>query len=259
VNTQELVKHEENKTPYVILYTPVAEIDAAVKANLGEENVNASDFDRIKVPAGGGTSWTVEGLDGEETVKELTGIIVAWRDTRAYWSVPMDQSDGNMPPDCYSLDAKKADGEPGGECGKCEFAKFGSDAKGEGQACKAVRQLFLVREGSMLPEIVSLPASSLKPARQYFMRLASKAVPCYSLITRIGLEKTKNTQGIVYSRATFSSAGRLTPEQAEAVKKYASMLQPYLEANQSAPTAADAKGGGAASPEGADASDGEVI
>jgi len=40
------------------------------------------------------------------------------------------------------------------------------------------------------------------------LRLASKGVPCYSVITKIGLEKTRNAQGIVYSRATFASGGR---------------------------------------------------
>ncbi len=203
--TKALVKktQEEAISPFVVFQTPLAEIRDAVSANLGDGGMSATDLERIKIPAGGGTAWTLQTLDGEEMVKELAGIIVAWRDTRAYWSVPMESSEGSMPPDCFSLDARTGTGTPGGNCHKCPFAEFGSDPKGEGQACKLVRQLFFVREENLLPEIVSLPASSVKPARQYFMRLASKAVPCYSLITRIGLEKTKNAQGIVYSRATF--------------------------------------------------------
>jgi hypothetical protein len=237
--TKEIAKQEIAISPFVVFQTPVEETRAAVAANLGDAAVNASDFERIKIPAGGGTAWTLQTLDGEEIEKELSGIIVAWRDTRAYWSVPMEQSDGNMPPDCYSLDARTGVGKPGGDCHKCPFAQFGSGAKGEGQACKLVRQLFFIREENLLPEIVSLPPSSIKPARQFFMRLASKAVPCYSLITRIGLEKTKNGQGIVYSRATFASGGRLTPEQSERVKEYAAMLKPFLESAPSAPIATD--------------------
>ena len=102
-----------------------------------------------------------------------------------------------------------------------------------------MRQLFFLREENLLPEIVSLPASSVKPSRQYFMRLASKAVPCYSLITKVGLEKTKNAQGIVYSKATFTSGGRLNPEHTARVKEYAAMLQPFLESAPSAPSATD--------------------
>jgi hypothetical protein len=236
----EIVKHDGG-SPFVIFQTPVSEIKNAVAANLGDGNINTWDFERIKIPAGGGTAWTIQNLDGEEMVKEISGIIVAWRDTRAYWSVPMEQSDGNMPPDCCSLDARTGTGKPGGDCRKCPFAQFGSDPRGGGQACKLVRQLFFIREDNLLPEIVNLPPSSVKPARQYFMRLASKAVPCYSLITKIALEKTKNTQGIVYSRATFTSGGRLTPEQAARVKEYSAMLQPFLESAPSAPTAKDAQ------------------
>jgi len=241
MKSKELVKTESTTaiSPFVVFETPVAEIRDAVEANLGADEKSATHFERIKIPAGGGTAWMLQSLDGEEMVKELSGIIVAWRDTRAYWNVPMEQSDGNMPPNCFSLDARSGTGTPGGDCHRCAFAQFGSDPKGEGQACKLVRQLFFLREENLLPEIVSLPASSLKPARQYFMRLASKAVPCFSLITKIGLEKTKNAQGIVYSRATFTSGGRLTAEQAAQVKEYAAMLQPFLESAPSAPTAKD--------------------
>ena len=239
MESKELIKTDTAISPFVIFNTPISDIKDAVVANLGDSGMTASDFERIKIPAGGSTAWTLQGLDGEEMVKELTGIIVAWRDTRAYWSVPMEQSEGNMPPDCYSLDARTGIGKPGGDCLKCPFAQFGSNPRGEGQACKLVRQLFFLREDNLLPEIVNLPPSSIKPARQYFMRLASKAVPCYSLITKIGLEKTKNAQGIVYSRATFTSGGRLTPEQAARVKEYAAMLQPFLESAPSAPTVRD--------------------
>jgi len=48
---------------------------------------------------------------------------------QAYWSVPMEQSEGNMPPDCYSLDARTGIGKPGGDCHACPFAEFRSDLK----------------------------------------------------------------------------------------------------------------------------------
>ena len=229
----------EAANPFVVFQMPVSEIRDAVAANLGGNGMSATDFERIKIPAGGGTAWTLQTLDGEEMVKELSGIIVAWRDTRAYWSVSMDQSEGNLPPDCSSIDARTGVGKPGGDCFTCPFAQFGSDTKGEGQACKLVRQLFFVREENLLPEIVSLPASSVKAARQYFMRLASKAVPCHSVITRISLEKTKNAQGIVYSRATFASGGRLAPEQAARIREYTGILKPLLESTSSTPVARD--------------------
>ena len=198
--TKELVKKDAVKketaiSPFVIFQTEIADIREAMNVNVGDGGLNATDLERIKIPAGGGTAWTIQGLDGEEMLKELSGIIIAWRDTRAYWSVPMEESDGNMPPDCYSLDARTGEGEPGGNCHKCPNAEFGSGSKGEGQACKLVRQLFLVREDNLLPEIVHLPPSSLKPARQYFLRLASKGVPCYSVITKIGVGEDEERAG----------------------------------------------------------------
>jgi hypothetical protein len=233
---KELVKKETAVSAFVIFNTGIEQIREAMEANVGDGGLTAGDFDRIKVPAGGGTAWTIQGLDGEEILKEVAGIVVAWRDTRAYWSVPMEQSEGNMPPDCYSLDARTGTGKPGGDCHKCPLAQFGSDAGGPGQACKLVRQLFLIREENLLPEIVNLPPSSIKPARQYFLRLASKGVPCYSVITKIGLEKTRNAQGIVYSRATFASGGRLAPEQARRAKEYAAMIEPFLKAAPAVPS-----------------------
>jgi len=80
-------KHEKEKetaiSPFVVFQTPVSEIRDAVLANLGDNGVSAQDFERVKIPAGGGTAWALQSLDGEELVKELAGIIVAWRDTRA--------------------------------------------------------------------------------------------------------------------------------------------------------------------------------
>jgi hypothetical protein len=224
----EQIKKETAISPFVIFTTKIADIRETMDINVGDSGLTVGDFERIKVPAGGGTAWTIQTLDGEQMVKELSGIVVAWRDTRAYWSVPIEESEGNMPPNCYSLDARTGIGKPGGNCHTCPFAEFGSD--GEGQACKLVRQLFLVRENNLLPEVVHLPPTSIKPARQYFLRLASRGVPCYTVVTNIGLEKTKNSQGIVYSRATLTSGGRLTPEQAARTKEYALMIEPFLKA-----------------------------
>ena len=247
--TKEIVKRETAISPFVIFNTEIADVREAMAANLGDGGLTAGDFERIRIPAGGGAAWTIQGLDGEEMVRELPGIIIAWRDTRAYWSVPMEASDGSMPPECSSVDARTGTGAPGGDCHACPLAQFGSDPKGEGQACKLVRQLFLIREDNLLPEIVNLPPSSLKPARQYFLRLASRGVPCYSLVTRIGLEKTKNGQGIAYSRATFTSGGRLSEEQAQRAREYAVLIEPFLKA---APAAPDARGLSASA-------DGEIV
>ena len=186
---------------FVAFQTSVEQIREILAANLGEPTMSATDFERIKIPAGGGAAWTLSDINGEVIVKELRGVILTWHEGRTYWKLPMEQSNKNMPPDCYSPDAKRGIGSPGGDCLNCPFAQFGSDPKSGGQACKPVRLVFLLREENLLPDIVSLPVSSIKSARQYFKRLAAKGLPLYSLVSKIGLEKAQNAQGIVYSRA----------------------------------------------------------
>jgi hypothetical protein len=194
----------------------------------GESTMGVADLEKIEIPAGGGTAWTVPGIGGEESVKELSGVILGWRDVRMYWKLPIEQSDGAMPPYCFSPDARRGLGDPGGACCGCRFAEFGSAARGEGQACKLVRQLFLLRAGNLLPDVVSLPAGSLKSVHDYLKRLAVKGWPCYSLGTNIGLERAKNGQGIEYSRATFTAGEPLPPEQAQRAKEYAAMLKSFF-------------------------------
>jgi hypothetical protein len=235
MNSQEIIRKDVPISPFVIYEMPIVQIREAVMTNLGE-TMTVVDFERIKIPAGGGTAWTLQTLDGEKFEKELTGILVGWRDTRAYWKVPMEQSDGNAPPNCSSIDARTGIGEPGGDCRRCQFAQFGTGANGEGQACKQVRQLFLLRQENVLPEIVNLPPSSLTPVREYFRRLSARALPCYSVITRIGLEKAQNPRGITYSKATFTAGEQLSPDQVE--RAYAAMLKPFVE-SISAPTLKD--------------------
>src|SRR5579872_6638611 len=86
-------------SPFAICRKEFKETCETIKANIGQAGLTASDLAKVKVPAGGGPAFTVQGLDGEEAAKEIIAIIAGWHDKRAYWSVPIDRSDGNMPPD----------------------------------------------------------------------------------------------------------------------------------------------------------------
>ena len=229
MQNQQVMTAESVVSQYLIFQTPLEKIREAIAANLADSRMSSADLERIKIPAGGGTAWTIQTLNGEEMVKELNGIVVDWRDKRAYWSRPMEDSDGSAPPDCYSLDGRTGIGKPGGDCHNCPYSLYGSDPKGIGQACKASREFGLLREDKILPVILSLPPTSIKPARQYQMRLAAEVIPLYAALTTVSLERTKNSQGIAFSRATFTLAGRLTNEEAERIKEYAGMIRPLLE------------------------------
>jgi hypothetical protein len=237
MENNDITKKGTASSRFAIFNTEIAEIRETLFINLRGAGLTPGDFERIKVPAGGATAWTVQGLNGEEIVKEISGIIIAWHDTRAFWSVPKGESEGrNMPPDCFSLDACTGTGTPGGDCRTCEKAKFGSAPKGDGQACKLVRQMFLLREEGLLPEIVNLPRTSVRAARRYFLRLASRVVPCNSLITNFGLEKAMNSQG-TFSRAVLTAGDRLTREQLQRVKEYTAIIEPFLKAVPAIPVA----------------------
>src|SRR5262245_41332783 len=149
MRNKEMIEKDLTISAFAICQMPIEQIREAVTTNLGD-TITVVDLERIRVPAGGGTAWTLQTLEGEKIEKELAGIIVGWRDTRAYWKVPME-SDGNAPPNCSSIDARTGIGEPGGDCRRCRFAEFGSSSNGEGQACKQVRQLFFLRPENVLP------------------------------------------------------------------------------------------------------------
>lgn len=201
----------------------------AMAENIGNQGLTAFDLDRVTIPAGGGKSWTVPTLEGEESAKTLEGVIVGWREPRAYWRLSLDESGGNTPPDCSSDDGVVGVGDPGGQCAKCQFAQFGSKEGSDGQACKQMRLLFIVRPSDMLPLALFLPPTSLKACKQYFLRLASQGIPYYGVITKLALESDKNAGGVAYSKAVPTMAGQLAPEDIEKVKAYSQAIKGSLD------------------------------
>lgn len=198
----------------------------ALMENLGGAELTPFDLDRIGIPAGGGLAWTVPTLEGETSSPEVLGIIVGIQNARAYWATPFGSGTGDMPPDCTSADAVHGVGNPGGECKECPFALFGSDTRQRGQACKLIQRHFVLRAGDNLPVTINLPPGSLKGARKYLLRLVSAGHKASAVVTRYTLEKYKNQDGIVYSRAVFGMAGQLTPEQAAAAGAFGKALAP---------------------------------
>lgn len=203
---------------------------AAIAANIGSGGITPFDLDRVRVPAGGGTTFEIPGLDGVAEAKTLEGVIVHWRSPRGYWRESFDATGGGTPPDCSSDDGITGVGDPGGECGSCPLARFGSSEKGRGQACRQMRLLFMVREGDRLPIVVVVPPSSLKEVGRYFLRLAGNSVPYYAATTRLELRKTKNKDGIGYSEIVPSIGARLTQEETSRILDYAKGLAPVFAA-----------------------------
>jgi len=220
------------------------ELATIIRENMGESGrMTPFDLDRVKVPTGGGKTWVVPTLDGEQDVREISGVIVAWRDARAFWETPFASSGGGVPPDCSSQDSVIGFGmygvgselHPDGKCSTCPMAQWGSkvNERGEetrGQACKSMRLLFLLQPDALLPVAMFMPPTSVTPLRKYFMRLSTQGVPYYGVVTGLSLGLTKSGDGIEYSQVEARMIDRLSDDDRATVQAYSSNLQHALDA-----------------------------
>ena len=212
---------------YLALQQTKQELAEIITDNLGVGGISAFDLDRVKVPTGGALQWAVPSLDGVDTVKALEGVIVLWTQPRARWESSLENG-GRKPPVCTSEDGIVGVGNPGGSCASCRYNQFGTAAKGGGKACKERRMLFMLNPDSLLPMVVQIPATSIKPIRQYLMRLASAGLPYYAVVTKLALVSTRNAGGIDFGIVTPERVGTLNPEDKARLKDYSDRLKPVL-------------------------------
>lgn len=202
--------------------------------NLGEMIAEEMDgltptFERIKIPAGGGLAFEVPGEepDSPDSVKEFKAVIIYHHPMNAYYKEKY--AGGNTPPDCSSLDGKVGTKPDTGEicdCKTCPYAQFGS-GENNGKACKQKRRIFLLREGEMLPLILSLPTGSLQEFSRYVMRLLQKGVKTNQVVTKFTLKKAQNSGGISYSQAIFSMDRMLSSEEQVKISKMSEQVKVF--------------------------------
>jgi len=199
--SKEIVKATTN-TEYAIFKSDIKpeNLGETLAENLGQEGLSIFSLERIKVPSGGGKTWTVPTVSGEMETQNLEGIIIHNNIMRQYYENAF--SGGGSPPDCYSRDGMTGVGNPGGACDKCPLAQYGSANDGK-TACKMRRLFFVLLPDSMLPVLLNAPPSSLKEARTYLMKLSSIGKVYYKVITRFVLSKEKSSDGIDYSKLSF--------------------------------------------------------
>ena len=168
-------------------------------------------------------------LPGEtDAAKEFTGVILYHHPLFAYYRERF--TGGNNAPDCGSYDGVTGVGNPGGVCAQCPLNQFGSGENG-GKACKNKRRIFILREGELIPILLTLPTGSMKEFAVYVKRLLAKGKKSSSVVTRFSLQKVQNSGGIAYSQAKFAVDRVLTDEEqryisamAEQVKAFASRV-----------------------------------
>ncbi len=224
---QELAIVKLDAREFTVLTTPIADMKEALIAN-GIDAAAGRRSAWIRVPTGGGTSFTIPDLEGDRQEAELITIIAGWQDTRSYHAQPLDEG-GTSIPDCYPADAVTGIASPGGvgpggSSRTCKLVQFGSGT-GRSPACKLARLLDIILGDELLPRVLKLPGTSIAPITTYFDRLSRKGLSHFSVVTTIGLERVRNAAGMPYSRATFRYTGRLTPDQTNTMRQYAQMLR----------------------------------
>lgn len=187
-------------------------------------------FDRVKLPAGGGTAFEIPSAVSDETEmsKGITGVIVYNHPAYAYYRDKY--TGGNNPPDCGSFDGVTGIGTPGGSCQSCPYNKFGS-GEGQSKMCKNKRMLYILRSGELFPITLSLPTGSLKTFTNYVKSQLSRGRKLNQVVTKITLKKATNASGIAFSQAVFAFERMLNVEEraavagvTESVKVYAANL-----------------------------------
>jgi hypothetical protein len=206
-----------------------AEFQEAYNTNIASGSITQFDLQRIKI-VNGEALWKIPTLEGSSTASSIEGVVVLARDTRAYYP---SKELKNQPPDCSSDDAITGTARPGvslgGECAKCPMAQWDSAQDSPAQACKQSKQLFMVRGSSMLPELVTLPPTSLKPAKQFFLKLTTQRVPIHKCIVKIELHEANNAAHQKYGKADIKFLRMLSAEEHARALEFRAMSETIAE------------------------------
>ncbi len=202
------------------------DLKEVVKENLSD--LGRIQFERVKMPSGGGLSFEVSDENGNPVpVTEIVGIIVDRYPVNAFW--PDRFQGANNPPQCVAMDGREGVGNPGGLCAQCRHNQWGSDADGRGKACKNLHRIYVLPPGDILPLLIALPPTSLANFNAYMLRLTNKAKkPYWTVVTKIKLEKATNSQGITYSKAVFSKVSDVPADKLAELKAYIESLKPLM-------------------------------
>ncbi len=221
--------------PLAIIGPQIAALTEAFRVNMPNERIGFFQLERLKVPAGGATTWEYEGGDGLVSARELQGIVVSVQPARTYYIGDTVES---RPPNCSSTDAVSGYGHrglpndtDGGGPYPCDTCVYGGDRFAS--PCKRREmQLVLVEGGGPLPFFLNLPPTRLGNSQKFRMSVSKLAtpdrvVPYWHVIAILGLEKDANAKGI-FARVTFKRVAVLSPADAAKIDAYKAALDNLL-------------------------------
>lgn len=243
----------------------VEETASIWREELGDDFV--PEFPRIKVPAGGGTTWEID--EDTPPTRELNAVVVAHhKSSRLYLDPFEDSGDGNRRPDAWSLDgkvqvvpeetrakidAKNAAGAnlpyPLTDLSQCPYNKFPSDGgvqlpgAGAGKSNREYRELYILVNGSdsAVPYQLSVPATSIKTWDRYAAALVMKGHRIAGVETVITLVKERSAGGFDHSKVEFRRGAKLDPSDAPKLLEFSRGIKDIVKRDpHTAPVAADA-------------------
>lgn len=217
---------------FAISPTEIAEMAQSIKEEIGA--MGPLDLPRTNVPAGGVLAWSIKATADDPrpaVVEALEGVIICHHAAYAYYSNPTPAP--GTRPDCSSRDGFKGttiDGEVLA-CETCPYNRWGSGIKADGsasrgKACKNAWMLYLLREGAILPTMVKISPTGVKPLKSYFQgllvpsNLSEPRRRPHEVITRITLRLATSGDGTKYAIPEFEAVAALSKEAAESLHQY---------------------------------------
>jgi len=142
-------------------------------------------------------------MPDDSKITSFEGIILDQHPANAWWEKDMSESGGAAIPDCFSMDAMRPDPKCENRqfenCKDCPQNQFGSDSKtGKGKACKNMKRLHIIMEGSTLPRRLTIPPTSIKSFELYMTGLVDRGLPYAAVVSMFTLDK-KETEAFEYS------------------------------------------------------------
>lgn len=210
----------------------IVRADTSIAEQVRDVGLTQFQLTRLKMPSGGGTSWEVPTLGGVEAAQEIEVVIAVVRSNiRQFYLVSFEESEGGAPPDCSSNDNETGFGvrdESGEEpsvqtCSDCPHAQWDSAKKGGGQACSEKKAILFFTLDSMLPMLLMVPPTSLKPVRLFAQELMTFGREYFAVVTRMTLEKVKGPPD--YSVLQLAHVRDLSKEEIERMRAVSADLK----------------------------------
>lgn len=214
-------------------FDPECEAAIALRTNTEGEGFGQQDLIRVKMPTGGGTIWTIEGVSGPEAVGAIEGICVFKGYKGLIWPTLEEEKEKHppvvvsndlitgklnvkrdeVPPEMMeTLDKYEVDGMPGVyRWADLPYCQWNTGKNGRGKYAKEHMLLFMLRAqlGEVLPLYIQAGVASLATLKRFFLRLP---VQYHCAYISLALKAKENDDGKPYCEILPTLKGKIPQE-----------------------------------------------